>query len=97
MTGHIVWDARNGHVIPAVGTGDDPADCVFTEANAEETARQLNQMVLRNTMPALVGIVKDVKGPFYARPASMRAMLDGRGMKDGPRRGDAPRRYRYGG
>lgn len=78
--GYIVWDARNGRVIPAIGAGDVPEDCVYTKASAEETARQLNRMVLRNTMPALAHMAKDVKGPFYARPASMRRKLEGKGI-----------------
>ena len=94
MTGYIIWDARSGNVIPAVAAGDDPADRVYAEADAERLAADLNAMVLRNTMPALAGVAV-AKGPFYVRPASMRAMLEGRGMSDGPRRGDRPRGHRY--
>lgn len=77
---YIVWDARNGHVIPAIGVGDDPANCVYTKSGAEAMAKQLNDYVLRNTLPALVGVIKSSEGPFYARPASMRDKLEGRGV-----------------
>jgi hypothetical protein len=77
----IVWDSRNGRVLPAVGPGDKPVPgdthIGYTAADASNMANELNQMVLRNTMPAL-SVTAQVKGPFYIRPAKMRHRCEGR-------------------
>lgn len=74
--GYIVWDARNGNVIPAIGAGDDPADCVYTKSAADEMATWLNAMVHRNS--GLAGIFGKVEGPFWVRTAALRSQLEGR-------------------
>lgn len=78
VKGWIVWDCRNGRVIPAIGLGDKPEDRVYTEAAARQGAEQLNRYVLRNTSPVLNKLAVHVEGPFYARPASKRRKLEGK-------------------
>lgn len=85
VPGFIVWDARNGRVQPAIGAGEKASDRVYTEADAYKLAAALNAYVLVNTNRALAEQVAagkaEVKGPFYARPASKRGSLEGIGTE----------------
>lgn len=78
---YIVWDSRNGNVQPALDSWEGPEDAYYSRTAAEGVAAQLNRYVLKNTMPAFADMAVKVEGPFYARHASLRKQLEGRGMR----------------
>ena len=82
VPGYIVWDTRNGHVIPAVGMGEKPTERVYDREAAIKTVVALNCFVLKNTDITAAKLVAageaDLVGPFVMRPAEQRKKLTGK-------------------